>query len=485
MEIIVSKINSNKNISDGKIIMAFEGENPLEETNYPIKNEEFNGKFLEIKTLNLALEEKPNKIIFIGLGKRDEINHEKIRKAIGKSIKESNKLNIKNIEVSTIGIDKILTLNEFSKIISETAILANYKFDKYLSNKNKTKLEKLNIVCNEDDYDEINKSINEGKTLGEATNLARNLVNEPSNILTPIKLSEEVDKAGKEYGFDVEVYDEKEIKKFGMEAYLEVSKGSINPPRFIVMKYFGDKDNEENIVGLVGKGLTYDSGGLSLKPNSGMVNMKTDMAGSAAVIGAIAAIAKMELKINVIGAIAACENMISSKAYKPGDIINTMAGKTILVNNTDAEGRLTLVDGVYYLVEKENVNKILDIATLTGAAQRAFGNHVTAVLSNDDTFYRELEKATEESGEMIARAPILDEYRKLIKPDIADLTNSSKGPGMITAGIFISEFVKGKPWIHMDIAGTSWSEEELEYIPKGGTGVGVRTIYYLLKENSN
>lgn len=485
MEVIVSSINSNKELSDGKIIMGFEGEKPLEDINYSISKEEFNGKFLEMKVLNLPIDENPNKIIFIGLGKKDEISHERIRKAIGKSIKESNRLKIKSVEIFTVGIGDILKLNEFSRIVSETYILANYKFDKYLSNKNEKTVEELNLICNEEDYDEINNSISEGQILGEVTNLARDLVNEPANFLTPTRLAKEAVKAGNEYDFDVEIYDEKKIEEFGMEAYLEVGKGSINPPRFIVMKYFGDEENKEDTIGLVGKGITYDSGGLSLKPNSSMVYMKSDMAGSAAVIGAIAAAAKMNLKVNVIGAIAACENMISSKAYKPGDIINTMAGKTILVNNTDAEGRLTLVDGVYYLVEKEKVKKVLDIATLTGASQMAFGNHVTAVLSNDDNFYKELEKATKNSNEIIARAPILDEYRELIKPDIADLTNSSKGPGMITAAIFISEFVKDRPWIHMDIAGTSWSEEELEYKPKGATGVGVRSLYYLLKENTN
>jgi len=269
-----------------------------------------------------------------------------------------------------------------------------------------------------------------------------------------------------------------------MEAFLSVAKGSENGPRLIVMRYFGDESKKDDVLGLVGKGLTYDSGGYSIKPTSSMDTMKSDMGGASSVIGAISAIAKKKLKINVVGVIAACENMISGAAYKPGDIIGSMAGKYIEVLNTDAEGRLTLIDAVHYIIEKEKVNKVIDVATLTGAALVALGLTTTAVVSNNDEFYKKLENASFKADEKVWRLPAFEEYKKLIKSDIADLKNiGGRYAGTITAGLFIGEFVQNKPWLHLDIAGTAWSEKEAGYYSKGGTGVGVRTLYYLAKNN--
>ena len=249
------------------------------------------------------------------------------------------------------------------------------------------------------------------------------------------------------------------------------------------MSYTGNPDAKAKTIALVGKGLTYDSGGYCIKQPQGMVHMKNDMAGAAAVIGAFAAISTLKLKVNVLGVVAACENMISGDAYRTGDIIRTMAGKTIEVINTDAEGRLTLVDAIHYAINREHVSKIVDIATLTGAAVGALGNQITAVLTNNDSMLTKLQIASDFTGEKIWQLPAHDGYKDLIKSDIADLKNSG-GPfaGAITAGLFIREFVEDIPWLHLDIAGTALKDKESGINSLGATGVGVRLLTQFLRE---
>ena len=308
------------------------------------------------------------------------------------------------------------------------------------------------------------------------------IVNEPSNIIYPEELAKICKRAGEKFGFEVEVLNRKEIEKLEMKAFLEVAKGSEKSPKFIIMRYKGNSNNNE-ILGLVGKGLTYDSGGYSIKPTDSMYRMNTDMAGSAAVLGAISAIAKRKMKVNVIAVIAACENLISGNAYKPGDIIGSMAEKTIEVLNTDAEGRLTLADALYYIVDVEKVTKVIDIATLTGAAIIALGHCVTPCVTNNKEFFNKLKKAADISGERIWELPSYDDYKELIKSEVADLKNvGGKAAGTITGALFVGEFTKGIPWIHMDIAGTSYIEKATGYYPKGATGAGVRILYNMAKE---
>ncbi|OPJ54643.1 leucyl aminopeptidase [Alkalithermobacter paradoxus] len=449
---------------------------------YIINEEKFSGKDKEIKVIELFRKENPKKIILLGLGSKEELDGEKVRKCIGKAIKECKKLKSEYIQINLDNLDESF-VKEYTKELCEGAILSNYKFDKYKSDRKESTINTVSLEYSKStDLSDIEEKIKEGTILANATIIARYLVNEPANKLGPVELANETINIGNESNFEVEIYDENKIEELGMKAYLEVARASSNPPRFIVMRYTGDKDNKDNIIGLVGKGLTYDSGGLSIKPTNSMAEMKSDMGGAAAVIGAMSAISKMKLKANVVAVVAACENMISGNAYRPGDIIGSMAGKTIEVLNTDAEGRLTLVDAVHYIIEKEGVNKVIDIATLTGAALVALGTITTAVISNDDDLYSCLEKSSKEAGEKIWRLPNFPEYKELIKSDNADLKNvGGKDAGTITAGLFIGEFVQDKPWIHMDIAGTSWSNKDLEYISKGGTGAGVRTLYYLIK----
>jgi leucyl aminopeptidase len=452
-----------------------------------LDSEGFKGKNGEVQNINLFRNEYPKNIVLIGLGKKEDFTLDKLRKNIAKAVKEVAKFKSKSIDLNIKSFLSIRNLDEIVRTISEAVVMADYRFDKYKSDKKPSTLEEFTIIYTEEDQLEgISRGINEGVILGQANLLTRTLVNEPANVLGPIELAEEAKKAGADCGFEVEVFDETFIKELNMQAFLEVARASINPPRLIVMRYNGNPEKKDEIVGLVGKGLTYDSGGLSLKPTTSMVSMKSDMGGAAAVIGAMTAITKLKAKINVVAVIAACENMIGSSSYRPGDIIGSMGGKTIEVLNTDAEGRLTLADAVSYVIEKEQATKVVDIATLTGAVLTALGTTATGVVTNNDFFYNRLEQASKICDEKVWRLPSFEEYKELIKSDIADLKNIG-GPkaGTITAGLFIGEFVQDKPWLHLDIAGTSWTEKDSDYDSKGGTGAGARLLYHLIKQLEN
>jgi leucyl aminopeptidase len=488
-------INSYNNEAETKFVICFEDsssdnlnlalDNDIQgKIKFILDGEDFKGKMGELQTINLFRNECPKNIILIGIGKKEEFNLDKLRKAIGKATKEAAKLKSKSLDLNIENLVSLMSLNQTIRTISETVVMAGYKFDKFKSDKKASTLEEFNVIYTEEiQLEDVNKGLNEGLILGQANLLARTLVNEPSNILGPIELAEEAKQAGEESGFEVEIFDEVYIKELNMQAFLEVAKASAKPPRLIVMRYNGNPEKKEEILGLVGKGLTYDSGGLSIKPTNSMVTMKSDMGGAAAVIGAMTAITKLKAKVNVVAVVAACENMIDGDGYRPGDIIGSMGGKTIEVLNTDAEGRLTLVDAVNYIIEKEHATKVVDIATLTGAVLSALGTTATGVVSNNDFFFTRLEQASKICDEKVWRLPTFDEYKELIKSDVADLKNIG-GPnaGSITAGLFIGEFVEGKPWLHLDIAGTSWSDKDTDYGSKGGTGAGARLLYHLVKQ---
>ncbi|MBN7575006.1 MULTISPECIES: leucyl aminopeptidase [Clostridium] len=465
--------SDNKDLQDEKLTVIYKH---FRESN------KFKGNAGEICAATNVVESGVQDIIFIGLGSKDELTTEIIRGSFGKAIKKAIELKAKKIALNMISNEK-LSVEDITKSMVEGIGFGEYRFDKYKTEANENSEIEVSICTDENGKtNSIYEYIDEALILVETTKFARDLVNEPANVLYPETLSEKVIGSGNKYGFEVEVFDEKKINELGMESFLSVAKGSELPPRLIVMRYFGDESKKDDILGLVGKGVTYDSGGYSIKPTSSMDSMKSDMGGAASVIGAISAIAKKKLKINVVGVIAACENLISGAAYKPGDIIGSMAGKYIEVLNTDAEGRLTLIDAVHYIIEKEKVNKVIDLATLTGAALVALGVTTTAVVSNNDEFYKDLENASLKADEKVWRLPNFDDYKKLIKSDIADLKNTGgRHAGTITAGLFIGEFVQNKPWLHLDIAGTAWTEKETSYCTKGGTGVGVRTLYYLAK----
>lgn len=470
------------------LIPYFEDETkiPNEEINNKIdilkKKGQFKGAYGEIFSTTRMTHEDIQDVILLGLGKSEELTKEKLRRAFGKVVSEIKRLKSKSVFIRFDYVDNI-GMKDTIKAMVEGLALSSYTFNKYKSDKKEDGEVTVHIGghnIKEEEIEVCEKAVSEALLLSETTCLARDLVNEPANKMYPETLAKEVKSIGSKYGFEVEIFDEKQIEELKMESFLSVGKGSDNLPKLIVMRYFGDEDNMDNRLALIGKGLTYDSGGYSLKTNAGMVTMKADMGGAAAVIGAISAIAKRNLKINVIAVVAACENLISGHAYKPGDIIGSMAGKTIEILNTDAEGRLTLIDAVTYAIEKEKASEVIDVATLTGAAVVSLGEDVTAVLTNNDEFYGELREAAKETGEKVWQMPSFEDYNKLIKSNIADLKNiGGKYAGTITAGLFIGEFVQNKPWLHLDIAGPAFSDKKGDYCPAGGTGAGVRTLYEL------
>lgn len=449
-----------------------------------LKNkEQFKGKCGEVFFFTKNGENNFKQVILLGLGKEEGLTSEKIRVAYSKALRKAKELKLQDLSVRFFESEKVCRKSRI-KAIAEGMALANYAFNNYKSDKKESTIKNINVIgVKDEDKNKVQEGLDEANSLINAIYEARNLVNEPANTIYPETLAKRAEELGKEFGFEVEVFGENKIQELKMEAFMSVAKGSNHEPKLIVMRYFGDKANKDNVIGLVGKGLTYDSGGYSIKPTAGMVSMKTDMAGAAAVIGAMTSISKMDIKANVVAVVAACENLISGAAYKPGDIISSMAGKSIEILNTDAEGRLTLIDAVHYIIEKENATKVVDIATLTGAVVAALGKTVTGVVTNNDEFYSDLESVSKVSGEKVWKFPAFDEYKEFIKSDIADFQNlGGKYGGTITAGLFIGEFVQDIPWLHLDIAGTADSNVEKEYLTKGGTGVGVKTLYYLVKK---
>lgn len=453
-----------------------------------VDRELFAGKEGEVYTFTREINESLQTVILVGLGKEEDLTLQDFRNTAGKAIKKSMELKLNKVFLRIPEV-KSLEVDEITKAMTYGAVLGNYTFDKYKTSKKESKEFEISIGvhgASEEVIKSISKAIEEGMEIAEGVIIARDLVNEPSNVIYPETLAAQAVKVSKESGFDIEVLGLEKIKELKMEAFYEVSRGSEKEPKFIIMRYLGDKDNQNDILGLVGKGLTYDSGGYSIKPTTGMETMKSDMGGAAAVIGAMSVIAKRKLKINVVAVIAACENLINGNAYKPGEIIGSMAGKTIEVVNTDAEGRLTLADAVHYIIEKENAKEVIDVATLTGAAVVALGEITTAVITNNREFYNELKEVSDYTGEDFWQLPTNEGYKKLIKSNIADLKNSGgRYGGTITAGLFIEEFVQNKPWLHLDIAGTSWSGANSDYGVKGGTGAPVSTLYELAKKKQS
>lgn len=447
-----------------------------------VKDEDCCFEFGTTKSFQSVISGKRVNVVICGVGKADELNSAKLRKLIADSVRASLKLSARQIYLFPAFANPLGDV-VFGHILAETALITVYKFDKYLTGEKHSGIEAIHVALNLKNTRHINRGILEGRIFAEATNFARHLVNEPANVIYPETLSEAAKKAALQYGFSIENYTMDKLKRIKMDAFLAVGKGSKHEPRLIVLKYHGNPDAKAQTIGLIGKGLTYDSGGYCIKTPQGMVNMKNDMAGAAAVIGAFCAASTLKLKVNLVGVIAACENMISGEAYHTGDIIRSMAGKTIEVINTDAEGRLTLIDAIHYAITKEHVDYVLDIATLTGAAVGALGNQISAVVTNDENWLGKLKAASEFSGDKIWQLPTHEEYKELIKSQIADLKNSG-GPfaGTITAALFIREFVDSKPWLHIDIAGTALRENESGMYAVGATGVGVRLITQLLRE---
>jgi leucyl aminopeptidase len=416
-------------------------------------------------------------LIFVGIGNLNSISREELRRCGNKLFKFCNDMNISdfNINWSSKSVDDDILLSDILIGFG----LSNYSFNKL---KQEDTISKFKYISIKTEDDSLKTNIAETKLLLESIYHTRDLVNSPSNLQTPSNLADECLRLGQQYGFDVDIIDEDDIKALKMDSFYAVGQGSPNNSKLILLRYNGNRTNPQKL-GLIGKSVTFDSGGLHLKHGARMNTMKHDMAGGATVVGAMCAIAKSKLALNVVGILPACENLISASAYKPGDIISSMAGKTFEIHSTDAEGRLTLVDAITFAIRNENVDAIIDLATLTGAARMIFGAYACPIASNHSKLATHLQSISQSTGELMFQIPLLEDCLDDIRGDISDYKNTVKGGtcGMINSSLILREFVENKPWIHIDAAGTMWLDKDMYYNTRGGSGWGVRTLYYFLK----
>lgn len=368
------------------------------------------------------------------------------------------------------------------RVLVEGAILADYDADKYRSDrKPERRIDCFELLADAAKVGPAElRALDEGRIIAESANFTRGLVNEPSNLMTPTILAGRAEEMAKEFGLESKVLGPEEIRALKMNAFWAVAQGSGEPPRLITLSYTPADAPAAPVIALVGKGITFDTGGISIKPASSMDEMKTDMAGGAAMLGVMRAIAQLKPKVRVIAVVPATENMPGGKAFKPGDVITAMSGKTIEILNTDAEGRLVLADGLHY-AKQQGATVLIDAATLTGAVTIALGNITTGVFSNNKEWASRVLASAAATGERMWELPVDDDYRDLYKSSIADIANTGgRYGGAITAAMFVGEFAGETPWVHLDIAGTRWNYEEKPYMAKGPSGHPVRTLVHLL-----
>ena len=445
-----------------------------------IADQEVTGKVGEVTVLHECQQMKVRKVIVVGLGKQNELNYENVRKAAGAAAKRARKIGARRIGtiIHSAGISDLDPVRAVQSLIEGTC-LALYEFNAYKKPGRKQRVSELVIVQQDaSKAAAFKKAAVIGQTLADAQNAARNLINEPANVLTPEKLHKRIVTLINQWDLKDRIkcrcLDKSTMRKMGMGALLAVAQGSSQEARFIVLSL---KTARKPLVGLIGKTVTFDSGGLSIKQSSGMGAMKGDMAGGAVVLGATLALAKLGSKINLMTIIPAVENMPSGSAYRPGDVVRAMNGKTVEIISTDAEGRLTLADALVY-AERKKANVIIDIATLTGGCVVALGETVAGLMGNDKHLQDELIEVSRRTGETVWPLPLHEDYNKKLKSDVADLKNSGgKYASAITAGLFLKAFVDKAKWLHIDVAGPELTDEASDYTPAGGTGFGVRTLY--------
>jgi len=450
------------------------------------REQKFDGTFGKVLIIPTYKKIKSNYLILIGAGNKKDFDLDKARRLGALAARKLKELKLDKtlIDVEALSTGKDSEDN-LAQAIVEGFILGSYQFDKYLSKKSEFKFKEIQVRVKRKYKAKSEEKIKIGQILAEAQNFTRDLVNEPGNVITPVKLAEIAEELAKEYGFEIKIYDEEEIEKMGMNAFLAVAKGSANPPRFIHITY--KPKNPAKKIALVGKGLTFDSGGLNIKPGDFMRWMKMDKSGACAVLGTFKALGELKPNVEVHGIIAAAENMPDGRAYRPDDIIIAKNGVSIEVGNTDAEGRLTLADALSYASELKPDN-IIDMATLTGACIVALGEYTAGVMGNNQKLINEVLNVSKKTGEWMWQLPFNDMLREHIKAPFADVHNVGKTRygGAITAGLFLEKFVdKNIPWVHIDIAGPAHTTTGWYYHPKGGTGFPVRTITTLLMEKAS
>jgi leucyl aminopeptidase len=445
------------------------------------KSGELTGKPLEMTLIHVPAGLKAARLLLVGAGKREKFDGTTLRKISGASLRYLKSRSVK--QFGFLVRENDLT-EDAAQVIAEGALAADFESDKYKTDKKNDKNIDTVLLAGYSDKERAaaEKGLSRGRVIAEAQNFTRDLVNEPSNKLTPKILADKAAAMAKEAGLAVEILDEKNIADLKMGALLSVAQGSVEPPRVMVITY-----NPANpkpgapVIGLVGKAVTFDTGGISIKPADGMEKMKYDMAGGATMLGVMRALAALKPAVKVICVVPATENMPGSKAQKPGDIQVAMSGKTIEVLNTDAEGRLILADGVHY-AKQLGATHLVDAATLTGAIVVALANVNVGVFGSDQSWTDKLLASAKAAGEKMWQLPMDDEYREFIKGSFADIQNigSGKGGGSITGAWFIREFAGDTPWVHLDIAGTAWNDDAKPWLAKGPTGVALRTLVHLI-----
>jgi leucyl aminopeptidase len=418
------------------------------------------------------------RLLVVGSGKTEKFNSAQRRRLAGTAVRYLRGRGVRDLAWVVQGAESEL---ECIQTVVEGALLGDYDADRYKTERTDLRrIDRLDLVLSSAPGEEAQAARERGRILAEAQNFTRHLVNEPSNQMTPTLLAQQAQEMANRFGLECQVLGPDEIRALKMGAFWAVAQGSDEPPQLIVVRYAPPDAPQTPVVGLVGKGVTFDSGGISIKPSENMHEQKTDMAGGATMLGVMQAIAQLKPKLRVTAVVPATENMPSGKAFKPGDVITSMSGKTIEILNTDAEGRLLLADALTY-AKQLGCTVLIDAATLTGAVISALGNTTTGVFGWNKEWVERVLAAAAAAGEKMWALPVDEDYRDLYKSSIADLANTGgRYGGAITGAMFVGEFAGDTPWVHLDIAGTRWSNEEKPFMAKGPTGHGVRTLVQLL-----
>ena len=445
------------------------------------KGGELTGKMLEFTLIHAPAGLQSARLLLVGAGKREPWNSASLRKVAGAALRYLKSRSVRNFAILVREGD---ATQESAQAIVEGVLAADFESDKYKTDKKNDKRIESVLIAGYSDAERARgeAGLAKGRVIADSQNFARDLINEPSNKLTPSILGEKAEAMAKAAGLAVEVLDEKKIADLKMGAVLSVAQGSTEPPRMIVITYNPPSAKPgAPVIGLIGKAVTFDTGGISIKPSEGMEKMKYDMAGGATMIGVMRALATLKPAVKVICVVPATENMPGGRAQKPGDIQTAMSGKTIEVLNTDAEGRLILADGVHY-AKQLGATHLIDAATLTGAIVVALAGVNVGVFGSDRAFTDKLLSSAKTAGEKMWPMPVDEEYREFIKGTVADIQNisSGKGGGATIGAMFIKEFTGDSPWIHLDIAGTAWNDDAKPWLAKGPTGVGLRTLVHLI-----
>jgi leucyl aminopeptidase len=445
------------------------------------KNGELTGKTLEMTLIHAPVGLKAARLLLVGAGKREKFDSAALRKICGSALRYLKSRGVHNF---VFAVREDNATEDAAQAIAEGSIAADFEPDKYKTDKKNDKsIESVQIAgFSESQRGVVERGRARGTVIGEAQNFARDLINEPSNKLTPKVLAEKAEAMAKQAGLAVEILDEKKITELKMGALLSVAQGGPEPPRVMVVTYTpANLKPGAPVIGLIGKAVTFDTGGISIKPSDGMEKMKYDMAGGATMLAVMRALAALKPSVKVICVVPSTENMPGGTAQKPGDIQTAMSGKTIEVLNTDAEGRLILADGIHY-AKQLGATHLIDAATLTGAIVVALANVNAGVFGSDQPFTDKFLASSKAAGEKMWQMPIDDDYREFIKGTVADIQNigSGKGGGAITGAMFIKEFTGDSPWIHLDIAGTAWNDDAKPWLAKGPTGMALRTLVHLV-----